>query len=136
MGGKWLHLRICLTCGHVACWDNSPNRHAAAHAHATSHPIIRSREPGEDWSWCYVDEVAFLVDGISAGLSRASEQILVTGPATCRTGCATADNDRSDSSEKLPGSPHAPSRRNRDGTSERVSRSRRSTRQPRYAAVA
>ena len=56
-GGKWLHLRICLTCGHVACCDDSPNRHATAHAHATSHPIIRSLEPGEDWNWCYVDEV-------------------------------------------------------------------------------
>jgi hypothetical protein len=64
-GGKWLHLRICLTCGHVACCDDSPNRHATAHAHAASHPIIRSLEPGEDWNWCYVDEVAFLVDGIS-----------------------------------------------------------------------
>ena len=63
-GGKWLHLRICLICGHVACCDDSPNRHATAHAHATSHPIIRSLEPGEDWSWCYVDEVAFVVDGI------------------------------------------------------------------------
>jgi uncharacterized UBP type Zn finger protein len=63
-GGKWLHLRICLTCGHVGCCDDSPNRHASAHAHAASHPIIRSLEPGEDWSWCYVDEVAFVVDGI------------------------------------------------------------------------
>jgi uncharacterized UBP type Zn finger protein len=63
-GGKWLHLRICLTCGHVACCDDSPNRHATAHAQATSHPIIRSLEPGEDWSWCYIDEVMFLVDGI------------------------------------------------------------------------
>ena len=64
MGGKWLHLRICLTCGHVGCCDDSPNRHATAHAHATSHPIIRSLEPGEDWSWCYIDEVEFVVDGI------------------------------------------------------------------------
>jgi hypothetical protein len=63
-GGKWLHLRICLICGHVACCDDSPNRHASAHAHVTSHPIIRSLEPGEDWSWCYVDDVAFIVDGI------------------------------------------------------------------------
>ena len=63
-GGKWLHLRICLICGHVACCDDSPNRHATAHAHATSHPIIRSLEPGEDWNWCYFDEVAFVVDGI------------------------------------------------------------------------
>src|SRR5262249_35275894 len=53
-GGKWLHLRICLACGHVGCCDDSPARHATAHAHATSHPIIRSLEPGEDWCWCYV----------------------------------------------------------------------------------
>jgi uncharacterized UBP type Zn finger protein len=68
-GGKWLHLRICLTCGHVGCCDDSPNRHATAHHHATSHSIIRSLEPGEDWSWCYVDEVAFRLDGI-AGTTR------------------------------------------------------------------
>jgi len=64
MGGKWLHLRICLICGHVGCCDDSPNRHASAHAHSTTHPIIRSLEPGEVWSWCYLDEVAFVVDGI------------------------------------------------------------------------
>jgi uncharacterized UBP type Zn finger protein len=63
-GGKWLHLRICLTCGHVGCCDDSPNRHATAHANTTSHPIIHSLEPGEDWNWCYVDKVAFVVDGI------------------------------------------------------------------------
>jgi hypothetical protein len=60
IGGKWLHLRICLTCGHVGCCDDSPNRHASAHAHGTGHPIIRSHEPGEDWCWCYIDEVAFV----------------------------------------------------------------------------
>ena len=64
MGAKWLHLRICLECGHVGCCDSSPNRHATAHANAAEHPIIRSLEPGEDWSWCYVDEVAFVVEGI------------------------------------------------------------------------
>ena len=64
IGSKWLHLRICLTCGHVGCCDNSPNRHATAHFHESGHPIIRSLEPGEDWSWCYIDEVAFVVDGI------------------------------------------------------------------------
>ena len=63
-GGKWLHLRICLTCGHVGCCDDSPSRHATAHHQATSHPIIRSLEPGEDWSWCYIDEVAFVLDGL------------------------------------------------------------------------
>jgi uncharacterized UBP type Zn finger protein len=63
-GSKWLHLRVCLTCGHVGCCDSSPNRHATAHHQVTSHPIIRSIEPGEDWSWCYVDEVTFVLDGI------------------------------------------------------------------------
>jgi hypothetical protein len=60
-GDKWLHLRICLECGHVGCCDDSPNRHASAHAHSSGHPIIRSLEPGEDWSWCYVDEVAMVL---------------------------------------------------------------------------
>ena len=63
-GGKWLHLRICLACGHVGCCDDSPNRHATAHAHSSAHAIIRSLEPGEEWCWCYQDEVAFLVDGV------------------------------------------------------------------------
>jgi uncharacterized UBP type Zn finger protein len=56
-GGKWLHLRICLECGKVGCCDDSPNRHATAHARASGHPIIRSLEPGEAWSWCYIDEL-------------------------------------------------------------------------------
>ena len=60
MGSLWLHLRICLECGHVGCCDDSPNRHATAHFHETGHPVIRSAQPGEDWFWCYVDEVAFL----------------------------------------------------------------------------
>ena len=60
-GGQWLHLRICLNCGHVGCCDDSPNRHATAHFAETTHPIMRSAEPGEDWSWCFVDEVAFVV---------------------------------------------------------------------------
>jgi uncharacterized UBP type Zn finger protein len=56
-GTPWLHLRICLECGHVGCCDSSPNKHATAHADAMGHPIIRSLQPGEVWSWCYVDEV-------------------------------------------------------------------------------
>ena len=55
--GRWVHLRLCLSCGHVGCCDSSPNRHATKHFHATSHPIVRSFEPGEDWRWCYVDEI-------------------------------------------------------------------------------
>jgi uncharacterized UBP type Zn finger protein len=56
-GDPWLHLRICLTCGHVGCCDDSPNRHASAHAREDGHPIIRSIEPREDWSWCFPDEL-------------------------------------------------------------------------------
>ncbi len=58
-GGHWVHLRMCQSCGHIGCCDNSPGRHATAHHHETEHPIILSAEPGEDWSWCYVDEVMF-----------------------------------------------------------------------------
>jgi hypothetical protein len=59
LGGWWLHLRMCEICGHIGCCDQSPNRHATAHFHATSHPIMRSAQPGESWSWCYVDEIGF-----------------------------------------------------------------------------
>jgi hypothetical protein len=65
MGGKWLHLRLCLECGHVGCCDSSPNRHATAHANGSSHPLIRSLEHGEDWCWCYVDELAFVLEDLS-----------------------------------------------------------------------
>jgi hypothetical protein len=64
MGGKWLHLRICLECGHVGCCDSSPNRHATAHARGSVHPIARSLEPGEDWSWCFVDEVGMIIPDV------------------------------------------------------------------------
>jgi hypothetical protein len=57
IGSWWVHLRMCMTCGHAGCCDSSPNQHASKHAAATGHPIIRSLEPGEDWLWCYVDEV-------------------------------------------------------------------------------
>jgi uncharacterized UBP type Zn finger protein len=55
-GGRWVHLRLCLACGHVGCCDSSPGKHATAHHRATEHPIIQSFETGEDWRWCYVDE--------------------------------------------------------------------------------
>jgi uncharacterized UBP type Zn finger protein len=57
IGSTWIHLRLCKSCGHVGCCDKSPNRHATAHFKATSHPIVESFEPGEDWRWCYVDGV-------------------------------------------------------------------------------
>jgi uncharacterized UBP type Zn finger protein len=55
-GSSWVHLRECLHCGHVGCCDSSPRRHATAHFEATSHPIMASIQPGEDWRWCYVDQ--------------------------------------------------------------------------------
>ena len=60
-GDRWVHLRLCQTCGKVGCCDSSPNQHASKHARASGHPIVRSIEPGEDWSWCYVDEVMFVL---------------------------------------------------------------------------
>lgn len=56
-GTQWVHLRLCLTCGHVGCCDDSLGRHATKHFLQSRHPVIRSFEPGEDWGWCYVDEV-------------------------------------------------------------------------------
>ena len=56
-GDKWVHLRLCLVCGHVGCCDNSKNKHATGHYEVTGHAIIKSFEPGEDWRWCYIDRV-------------------------------------------------------------------------------
>ena len=53
----WVHLRLCLTCGHVGCCDSSPQRHADRHHRASDHPVMRSFEPHEHWRWCYVDEL-------------------------------------------------------------------------------
>ncbi len=61
-GGRWVHLRMCQTCGRIGCCDDSPSKHATAHYHESSHPIIRSVEPGEAWSWCYIDEAMFELD--------------------------------------------------------------------------
>jgi hypothetical protein len=61
-GGSWVHLRVCRCCGRVGCCDSSPNRHASRHARAAGHPIVTSMEPGEDWSYCFVDDVAFLYE--------------------------------------------------------------------------
>ena len=56
-GGRWVHLRKCLECGHIGCCDSSPSRHATAHYKETGHPVIASFEPGETWRWCYLDNV-------------------------------------------------------------------------------
>ena len=59
IGSRWLHLRLCMECGHVGCCDDSPNKHATKHFHQTRHPIIKSFERGERWGWCYIDELFF-----------------------------------------------------------------------------
>jgi uncharacterized UBP type Zn finger protein len=56
-GSDWVHLRLCLECGHVGCCDSSPHKHATKHFYHTRHPIMRSFEPGETWGWCYIDKV-------------------------------------------------------------------------------
>jgi uncharacterized UBP type Zn finger protein len=56
-GDSWVHLRLCLLCGHVGCCDNSKNKHATKHYHKTKHPVIKSFEPGEDWRYCYIDDI-------------------------------------------------------------------------------
>jgi uncharacterized UBP type Zn finger protein len=63
LGDPWLHLRLCMTCGHVGCCDQSKNRHATAHFQASGHPLVQSYEPGEEWWWCYADEAGFYVRG-------------------------------------------------------------------------
>jgi uncharacterized UBP type Zn finger protein len=57
IGDTWVHLRLCLECGHVGCCDSSKNKHATKHFHKSKHPLVRSVEPGENWTWCYVDEI-------------------------------------------------------------------------------
>ena len=63
IGGRWVHLRRCVECGHIGCCDSSPNRHATAHFHTVSHPLVQSFEPREEWYYCYVDDVMFEIPG-------------------------------------------------------------------------
>ena len=56
-GSEWVHLRRCVSCGHIGCCDSSKNKHATKHFHRTNHPVVQSFEPGESWRWCYVDEI-------------------------------------------------------------------------------
>ena len=77
-GGRWVHLRICLSCGHVGCCDDSPGRHATQHASGSSHPIIRSLEPREEWCWCFADEVAYVLPDIR-GSTRIPPSPLLSG---------------------------------------------------------
>jgi uncharacterized UBP type Zn finger protein len=56
IGSTWVHLRLCMVCGHVGCCDNSPNKHGTKHWHRSKHPVMKSFEPGEEWWWCYQDD--------------------------------------------------------------------------------
>ena len=67
-GDRWVHLRLCLTCGHIGCCDSSKNKHATKHFHATHHPVMRSIEPGETWGWCFVDQTTY---DLSRGVHHA-----------------------------------------------------------------
>lgn len=71
-GDEWVHLRLCVTCGHVGCCDNSSNRHATKHFAGTKHPVIRSFEPGEDWGYCYADEA--FIEKLPAHAGEAATQ--------------------------------------------------------------
>ena len=61
IGATWVHLRMCQSCGRIGCCNSSLHRHASAHASSAGHPIARSAEPLQDWSWCYIDEIEFVV---------------------------------------------------------------------------
>lgn len=67
MGDTWVHLRLCETCGHVGCCDNSKNKHATKHYHKTGHPVIKSFEPGEDWGYCYADKLYYDMLPVNVG---------------------------------------------------------------------
>ncbi len=69
MGDRWVHLRMCLICGQVGCCDSSKNKHATKHFHSSHHPVMRSVEPGENWGWCYVDELEY---DLSKGVKHAT----------------------------------------------------------------
>src|SRR6202043_4068358 len=73
IGDTWVHLRLCLECGHVGCCDSSKNKHATKHFHHTKHPIVKSFEPGETWGWCYIDQVELDFSGLPlAALSHSA----------------------------------------------------------------
>jgi low temperature requirement protein LtrA len=75
---KWVHLRLCLTCGHVGCCDSSENKHASRHFRETEHPVMKSIEPGEDWAWCYVDEAFVTINTLSSPQAEDSTELQLT----------------------------------------------------------
>ena len=77
MGDEWVHLRLCATCGHVGCCDESKNKHASEHYHSVNHPLVKSFEPGEEWGWCYapfpwVDTHGYFKSSLCDGLCRVA----------------------------------------------------------------
>lgn len=71
-GGRWVHLRMCMSCGHIGCCNSSPGKHATAHWHEhDDHPLIRSYEPGENWWYCYAEELTFEIEGAPAAPSHS-----------------------------------------------------------------
>ena len=70
-GSRWVHLRLCLTCGNVGCCDSSPNQHASKHAATCAHPLVQSFQPGEDWAWCYADELYLSPELVSEALRES-----------------------------------------------------------------
>ena len=99
-GDDWVHLRLCLTCGHVGCCDDSKNKHATAHFHSTAHPVIESLEPGETWRWCYVDEFLFPSE-INEGGTAASESENIM-PENIQSSFTTATDKQFSARQSLP----------------------------------
>jgi uncharacterized UBP type Zn finger protein len=66
-GDTWVHLRFCVTCGEVGCCNDSKNKHATRHAEATGHPVLRTKEPDEDWAWCFIDEMLVVLPSTEPG---------------------------------------------------------------------
>jgi diadenylate cyclase len=93
-GAQWVHLRVCLTCGHAGCCDDSNGKHATAHFQETGHPVIQSLEPGEAWRWCYIDEVEIpaAVKTLAAGAGDAGAEGIITNlPGKSRSLPLTGD---------------------------------------------
>jgi hypothetical protein len=79
-GSRWIHLRLCLTCGHVGCCDTSPNRRATAHFHATQHPIVESYRSDDHWRWCYADQVIVNLPASAAALDPLASPAVSMDP--------------------------------------------------------
>ena len=88
-GDEWVHLRLCLSCGHSGCCDDSKNKHATAHFQSTGHPVIESLEPGEGWRWCYIDQILLSSEDDKAGLAEESKNVM---PDDARSAISETNN--------------------------------------------